>query len=111
MHASDEPKPYKIRPDFSHDWKIEEVRIPEVKDPKYFWCCRRCGASGGPSFLPWENLEVKAPKWKPFLAGTPLQPVSDNCDEARKQIDEFVAKHPEWSPYVERARGLPIPEI
>jgi len=107
MHG-DEIHPYPIIRHTLHDWKIEEVAIPDVKDPKYFWVCRRCGASGGPSFLPWEQLEVKAPKWKPFLAGTPLQPVSDNCDEAKKQIDAFVTKHPEWKEYADRARGTEI---
>lgn len=106
VHREQEPKPYKIRPSISHDWKIEGPT--EAPGAKYYWICRRCGASGGPSFLPWEQLEVKAPKWKPFLAGTPLQPVSDNCDEAKKQIDEFVAKHPVWKEYVDRARGTEV---
>lgn len=104
MHADPEPKTYRVVAHPKHDWKIEgPVDIP---GPKYYWICRRCGASGGPSFLPWEELDVKAPRWEPFLAGTPLQPISDNCDEAKKQIDEFVLKHPEWKEYVERARGI-----
>lgn len=84
-----------------HEWKIEELKNT---DPKYYWVCRRCGAAGGPSFVPWEHLEVKEPSWLPFLAGTPLQPVSEDCDEAKKQIDDFVEKYPEWKGYVERAR-------
>lgn len=88
-----------------HNWLIEEVKDAK-SDPKFYWICRKCGASGGPSFLPWEQLEVKKPKWLPFLAGTPLQPVSDDCDEAKKQIDDFIEKNPMWKEYVDKARKL-----
>lgn len=87
-----------------HDWKIEG---PTGKaGPQYYWICRTCGASGGPSFLPWEQLTVKKPRWAPFLSGTPLQPVSEDCDEAKKQIDEFIAKYPVWKEYVDKARDI-----
>ena len=102
MH-SDEPRPYKIIAYIKHKWMIEEVDCP---GPKYYWICRRCGACGGPSFLPWEQLEIKKPTWVPFLSGTPLINLStDNCDEAKKQVDEFVVKYPEWGEYADRARG------
>lgn len=85
-----------------HDWKIEEVTTP---GPKYYWVCRNCGSSGGPSFLPREQLEIKKPKWEPFLAGTPLINLPQDCEEARKQIDDFVRISPVWKEYVDKARG------
>lgn len=85
-----------------HDWKIETIDQP---GPKFYWICRKCGCSGGPSFLPWEQLEVKEPKWRPFLAGVPLIDLPDDCDLAKKMIDEFIEKYPEWKPKAARARG------
>lgn len=107
MHPEqeDEPKAYKVIRTYDHDWKIEGPT--GGPGPQYYWICRSCGSSGGPSFLPWEQLEVKRPKWDPFLAGTPLIELPiDNCGEAKKRIDAFVEKYPEWKVYVERARGI-----
>ncbi len=86
-----------------HDWKIEEITTP---GPKYYWICRTCGSSGGPSFLPWEQLEVKRPKWEPFLAGTPLVELPKDCNKAKEEIDEFIKTYPEWRSHMERGRGI-----
>lgn len=100
----------------AHDWKIEEVTIPKRMTEhtklgsvakQYFWVCRNCGSAGGPApVLPWEDLTVVEPSQSPFLAGTPLIKISNDCQEAKAQIDEFVAMYPVWKEYVDKARAV-----
>lgn len=90
-----------------HNWQVEEVPVPNERFPKGYWVCKRCGASAGPTgFRADENLEIRHPSVPAFLAGTPLQPVADNCYEAKKQIDAFLERCPDWKEHVDRARGL-----
>lgn len=81
-----------------HNWVIEEVAN---KGPKFYWVCRNCGSSGGPVWGK-EDLE---PSWEPFLAGTPLVNISNDCAKARNQIDEFIAMYPAWKGYADKARA------
>lgn len=86
----------------SHNWTTEVIVIGNIK--QYFWICRNCGSSGGSAPIPGEEVEIVTPLREPFLAGTPLINISNNCQEAKVQIDEFVALHPVWKPYADKAR-------
>lgn len=85
-----------------HTWQIEEL-VCSI-DTSYFWLCRVCGSSGGPAPTPDKRTETSKPLWTPFLAGTPIIGVSDDCDRAKKSIDDYIEKYPEWIGHRDRAR-------
>jgi hypothetical protein len=69
-----------------HIWITEEIDGGALGTSD-FWLCSVCGASGGPV---WYDHQDK-PKRAPFLAG-PALPLSQNCEEAKKQIAEYRQK-------------------
>lgn len=97
-----------------HDWKMEGkfINEREFKEFRHYWICRNCGSSGGPVPLPApEEVKILNPSWTPFLAGTPLIGISDDCEKARQQIDEFVATYPVWKEYADKIRAVRVVEI
>ncbi len=84
-----------------HNWEIASSSAGVVGSYDY-WVCHNCGCLGGVLFP--ENYEDKEPFRKPYLAGTPLVDLSDDCEEAVKTIDSFVEKYPVWQEYVDRER-------
>lgn len=96
-----------------HLWQIERLKVERAETTKphllHFWVCRKCGSSGGRSPHPEEQLEVSAPTGMLFLAGTPLIDLSKNCEEAKKTIDTYVEKYPDWREHMEKSRGIDFP--
>lgn len=94
-----------------HNWIIEEVNAGF--DIGYFWVCRQCGCSGGPTGGPLGG-ETSFGSGKPggylnigyFLAGVGLTNLPEDCDEAKDAIDKYVYKYPDFQQDVARARGL-----
>lgn len=62
-----------------HVWEIEEVNGGHL-GAEDFYICRRCGASGGPVVF------GAPPTFVPFYADGSQLEVSDDCEEALKQI-------------------------
>ena len=89
----------------SHMWEIEVITAPGIGGGM-FWICWSCGTSGGPAnFLQPETEEPSNP-WM-FFAGTPLWELPHDCDEAKKMIDDYVKKYPEYQINLERSRNKP----
>ena len=66
-----------------------------------FYICFECGTSGGP--VDWSS---KGPgSYGRFLAGAPLSDLSEDCAEAKQQIDEFVARYPRYKELVGAERS------
>ena len=70
-----------------HKWETEEIDGGPVGVDD-FWICHACGASGGPVMYRKDGLDV-VPTMDPFLAGPALD-LSDDCDEAKQQIQDFI---------------------
>ena len=83
-----------------HNWEVETIECS--LDTVDFWICRNCGCSGGPT----GGQENKISDWI-FVAGVPIQGgvLPKDCDEARKLIDTFVEKYPEYKERIDRERG------
>ena len=70
-----------------HKWDVEEIDGGPVGCDD-FWICHQCGASGGPVWYT-ESGRGDPPSMGPFLAGPALD-LSDDCDEAKQQIQDFI---------------------
>ena len=81
-----------------HKWSEERFEGSVIAGK--MWVCKECGCYGGPVF---KDSPTK-PKWRPYLAGVPVESFSDDCEDAKKQIDEFVAKFPSWKEHIDRVR-------
>jgi hypothetical protein len=85
-----------------HRWGIREIYLAGLP-VGIIWICPMCGATAGQWDVEHPNHPVDP---VPFLAGTPLCNLSLNCEEAEKQIDEYVEKYPAWNEYVGRTRAV-----
>ncbi len=91
MIESKEPVTYELIKD--HAWEKETVTVHSSSID--FWKCVKCKASGGPV-----KSGASVPVWGPFLAGTNLIDLPDDCDEAKKKIAEYWEKYPANEPFV-----------
>lgn len=84
-----------------HTWETEEIDGGHV-GVEDFWICRACGASGG-------SVNLRMP---PFYADGSGLKVSDDCDEAKVQIEKhratWVPPKRETKPFVGEARVGPV---
>ena len=71
-----------------HAWEKEEVDGGPLGTDE-FWACFECGASGGAAFHPFTGKETTP---RPFLPG-PASPLSEDCEEARQQVELAVAEN------------------
>src|SRR5690349_12116129 len=96
-----------------HKWEIETVDATAGGlDIGRFWICWECGTSGGPVGFTKAKEDITTGPHKPwmFLAGTPLWELSQDCEEAKKTIDDYVAKHPDYEKELARSRNKPQSE-
>lgn len=69
-----------------HNWTTEEIDGGNLGSAD-FWICHDCGASGGPVW--YDQNGPKEQSWQPFYADGSGLKLSDNCDEAKKQIINY----------------------
>lgn len=91
----------------NHEWVMEEIDGGHVGSAD-FWKCKNCGASGG-----WVNGK-NPPTMPPFLADGSGLKLSNDCDEAQKEIQRHSKLSPdekkaEWAARIRAELGIPVP--
>lgn len=90
----------------SHTWEPDRIDVGPANGFNNIgrWVCRRCGVTGGKIDDSNHNWKEQYESVQPFLAGTPLVNLSDDCDEAAEQIGIYLEKYPDWSKYLDKIK-------
>lgn len=89
-----------------HNWMLQTVTAG-IKDTLWeedFWVCGDCRCCGG-IYISGHTKPIH----KGNLTGTPLFGLPDDCDEAKKIIEEFLLKHPDWASTADKHRLYSAP--
>lgn len=88
-----------------HKWEVIKVDATDAGlDIGEFWQCFECGSSGGPTG--WGNGRPGSYLGGGFLSGTSLTNLSDDCDDARSDIDAYLSKYPGYKDLVDYERSM-----